>query len=144
MKRPVFPKTRTCTIAEMLTAASQLNGLVKDKRKAAIINEALSKIENLNRIAAGKWSERKKLLRALENIDRIGIMDSLELANPKASCTRFSGGIVNEMKIVAEMLGVYIYKIDRVVMILRKPLMIAATEVGSLAEMPVAECGNQS
>lgn len=143
-KLPAFPKTRTCTIAAMLSAASQLNGLVKDARKAAIINEALNNIAQLSRIPACKWRERKKYLRALENIDRIGIMDSLELVNPKASCTRFSNGIVNEMKVVAEMLGLHIYKIDRLVVILRNPLTTATTETRSLADMAVSERGNSS
>jgi len=143
-KLPAFPKTRTCTIASMLSAASQLNGLVKDTRKAAIINEALTNIAQLSRIPACKWRERKKYLRALENIDRIGIMDSLELLNPKASCTRFSNGIVNEMKVVAEMLGLHIYKIDRLVVILRNPLTTATTETRSLADMAVSERGNSS
>jgi len=143
-KLPTFPKTRTCTIAEMLQFSSQMNGLVKDARKAAIINEALNNIAQLSRIPACKWRERKKYLRALENIDRIGIMDSLELLNPKASCTRFSNGIVNEMKVVAEMLGLYIYKIDRLVVVLRTPLTLAPQETRSLAEMAVSERGNSS
>jgi len=143
-KHPKFPKTRTCLISEMLTYASTMNGLVKDARKAAIINEALTGIAQLSRIPLCKWRERKKYLRALENIDRIGIMESLELLNPKASCTRFSNGIVDEMKVVAEMLGLYVYKVDKAIVILRTPLTAPSAETRSLAEMTVSERGNSS
>jgi len=144
IKRLKFPKTRTCLISDMLTYASTMNGLVKDARKAAIINEALTGIAQLSRIPLCKWRERKKYLRALENIDRIGIMESLELATPKAISSRFSNGNVNEMKVVAEMLGLYIYKIDRLVVVLRTPLTLAPQETRSLAEMAVSERGNSS
>lgn len=138
IKRPKFPKTRQCLIGDMLQFASQMNGLVKDGRKAAIINEALTNIAQLSRIPLCKWSERKKALRALENIDRIGIMDSLELLNPKQSCSRFEGGAVNDMKKVAEWLGLHIYKIDGVILCTRKPLTIAS-EDRTLAEMKPEE-----
>jgi len=130
-----FPKTRTCLVSDMLRYASQMNGLVKDARKAVIINEALTNIAQLSRIPLCKWSERKKALRALENIDRIGIMDSLELLNPKQSCSRFEGGVVNDMKKVAEWLGVFVYKVDNLIVVTRKPLTIAS-EDRTLAEMP--------
>ena len=134
IKRPKFPSLRKCTVAEMLNAASQLHGFIKDGRKAAIINEALTNIAQLSRIPLCKWSERKKALRALENIDRIGIMDSLELLNPKQSCSRFEGGVVNDMKKVAEWLGLHIYKVDGLILCMRKPLTIAS-EDRTLAEM---------
>lgn len=130
-----FPKTRICLIGDMIQYASSMNGLVKDARKAAIINEALTNIAQLSRIPLCKWSERKKALRALENIDRIGIMDSLELLNPKQSCSRFEGGVVNDMKKVAEWLGLHIYKVDGLILCTRKPLTIAS-EDRTLAEMP--------
>jgi adenosylmethionine-8-amino-7-oxononanoate aminotransferase len=135
IKRPKFPALRKCTVGEMLNAASQLHGFVKDGRKAAILAEALTNIAQLSRIPLCKWSERKKALRALENIDRIGIMDSLELLNPKQSCSRFEGGVVNEMKKVAEWLGVFVYKVDNLIVVTRKPLTIAS-EDRTLAEMP--------
>jgi hypothetical protein len=140
IKRPKFPKTRTCTVGEMLSAASQLNGHVTEARKSAIVAEALTNISQLSRIPLCKWRERKKALRALENIDRIGIMDSLELLNPKQSCSRFEGGVVNEMKRVAEWLELHLYKIDGIVVITRKPLTIAS-EDRTLAEMPPVERG---
>lgn len=144
IKHLKFPKTRTCLISDMLTFASSMNGLVKDTRKAAIINEALTNIAQLSRIPLCKWRERKKYLRALENIDKIGIMDSLELANPKASCGRFDGGVVNEMKVVAAMLGLFVYKVDRLICITRTPLRLAQDEPKSLADMAVGERGNSS
>lgn len=135
-----FPKTRTCTVAEMLQYASSMNGHVTEARKSAIVAEALTNIAQLSRIPMCKWSERKKALRALENIDRIGIMDSLELLNPKQSCSRFQGGQVNDMKRVAEWLGVYVYKVDGLLVVTRKPLTIAS-EDRTLAEMKPDERG---
>lgn len=129
-----FPKTRTCLIGDMIQYASSMNGHVTEARKSAIVAETLTNISQLSRIPLCKWSERKKALRALENIDRIGIMDSLELLNPKQSCSRFEGGVVNDMKKVAEWLGVYVYKVDGLLVVTRKPLTIAS-EDRTLAEM---------
>lgn len=137
-----FPKTRKCTVSEMLQYASSMNGHVTEARKSAIVAEALTNISQLSRIPMCKWSERKKAMRALENIDRIGIMDSLELLNPKQSCSRFEGGVVNDMKKVAEWLGLHIYKIDGLILCTRKPLTIAS-EDRTLAEMKPEERGGQ-
>lgn len=144
IKHPKFPKTRVCLIGDILSYASQMNGLVKDGRKAAIINEALSNIENLNRIPSGKWRERKKLLRGLSNLDKIPAMEKIELVDLKASCARFENSSMNDMKAVAEMLGLYVYKVDGAVIVLKTPLTITTEGTKSLADMDVSELGASS
>lgn len=143
-KQPKFPKTRTCTVGEMIRFASAMNGKTKQARKAAIIALCLKDIAQLNRVPNLQWSKRKTILRALASIDRVGVTDSLELVSPKQSSSRFSNGAVNEMKEVATALGLYCHKISGFVCLTRQPLTIKPKEARSLAEMAVDERGNSS
>lgn len=143
-KHPKFPKVRVCTIGEMVAYATSSNGLSKQKVIQRAVSFTLSNIAQLNRVPNLKWAKRKIVIRALEAIDRVGIMDSLELVSPNQSCRKFANGVVNEMKEVASELGLYVYKIENFVCITRAPLTIKPAEVRSLAEMEPAERGTSS
>lgn len=112
----------------MLSAASQLNGLVKDTRKAAIINEALTNIAQLSKIPNLRWGERRWALKALNAIEQIGIMDRLELLThltPKAKeeiAEARSISSFNQMGKVATSMGLQVHKINGRVIIIRKSM----------------------
>lgn len=140
MKNP-FPHTRTCTIQAMLEYASQMNGKTKQERIQSAIDFTLSNIQQLNRVPNLRWSKRKQVIRALDNIDKIGVLESLELLNHKP--VELESG-VNEMSVVAQELGLFLNKVNGRLIITRTPLTIKPAEARSLAEMPVSERGDSS
>lgn len=127
-KHPKFPKTRTCLISDMLTYASTMNGLVKDARKAAIINEALTGIAQLSKIPNMRWGERRWALKALDAIEKIGIMDRLELLthlSPQAKeeiAEARSISSFNQMGKVATSMGLQVHKVNGRVIVIRKSM----------------------
>ena len=139
-----FPKVRVCSIGEMVNYATMANGVSKQKVIQRAVAFTLSNIAQLNRVPNLKWAKRKVVIRALEAIDRVGITDTLELVSPNQSCARFAKGDVNEMKWVANELGLHVYKIDSFVCVTRTPMTMKAPDVKSLAEMEPAERGNSS
>lgn len=141
MKNPPFPSVRTCTIQAMLEYTSQMNGKTKQERIQSAIDFALSNIQQLNRVPNLRWSKRKQVIRALDNIDKIGVLESLELLNHKP--VEIDAG-VNEMSVVAQELGLFLNKVNGRVVITRTPLTIKPAEARSLAEMPVSERGDSS
>ena len=139
-KKLKFPPARTCTIAAMLEYAANSNGVSRQTAIRSAVAYALANIAQLNRVPDMLWKDRKRAVRALENIDRIGIMEKLELQAPQKSLN----GSINEMSKVARHLGLYVYKLDGRVIITRMELAIKQPELRSLAEMPVSERGASS
>lgn len=139
-----FPKVRTCSIQSMLDYAASANGVSKQAVIQKAVSFALSNIAQLNQVPQMPWGKRKKIVAALTAIDSIGVTDSLELVSPKQSCKRFANGAINDMKEVAAVLGLYVYKVDNFVCITRTPMTIKAPEIKSLAEMEPASRGNSS
>ena len=140
MKNP-FPHTRTCSIETMLLYASNTTRASKQKRVNEAVQFALSNIKQLNRVPNLRWSKRKQVIRALENIDKIGVLESLELLNHKP--VEIDAG-VNEMSVVVQELGLFLNKVNGRLIITRTPLTIKPAEARSLAEMPVSERGDSS
>ena len=141
MKNPPFPPTRTCTIEAMLLYSSNTTKPSKQKRVNEAVQFALSNIQQLNRVPNLRWSKRKQVIRALENIDKIGVLESLELLNHKP--VELESG-VNEMSVVAQELGLFLNKVNGRLIITRTPLTIKPAEARSLAELPVSERGDSS
>ena len=77
------PNQKTATIGEMVTWASQANGTIKRGAKYHLINAILMDIENLQALASLPWPSRKWALPAWREIQRIGILEGLELLNVK-------------------------------------------------------------
>lgn len=125
----------------MLEYASQMNGKTKQERIQSAIDFTLSNIQQLNRVPNLRWSKRKQVIRALDNIDKIGVLESLELLNHKP--VELESG-VNEMSVVAQELGLFLNKVNGRLIITRTPLTIKPAEARSLAEMPVSERGDSS
>lgn len=73
------PNQKTATIGEMVTWASQANGKIKRGAKYHLINAILMDIENLQALACVPWPSRKWALPAWREIQKIGILDGLEL-----------------------------------------------------------------
>lgn len=123
-----FPKTRTCTVAEMLQYASSMNGHVTEARKSAIVAEALTNIAQLSKIPNMRWGERRWALKALKAIEQIGIMDRLELLThltPKAKeeiAEARSISSFNQMGKVATSMGLQVHKINGRVIVIRKSM----------------------
>ncbi len=136
------PKTRTCTIGEMLAWASAANGKTKQKRAQVIIKFALANVTLLNQASNLPWSRHKRVIRAIENIHRVGITDSLELTNHDQLSRRFASGIINEMKEVATILGLHLNKVNGLLFVTRQPLTIKPAEARSLEEMPPPSARN--
>jgi len=139
-----FPKVRTCTIGDMISYSSAMNGQSKQENIKKAVLFTLSNITLLNKVPQLKWRDSKKIVRAIEAIEKVGISDTLELVSPKQSCQRFSRGAINEMKQVAEAMGLYVYRVDNFVCVTRTPMTLNPVEVRSLAEMPVNERGDSS
>ena len=125
MKNPPFPKTRTCTIREMIDFASANHGKSKVARKDAIMREALGNITQLSKIDVMRWRERKWALKALKAIEAIGIMDKLELLatmKPEKRNEILDAKNVtsfNQMGKVATCMGLQVHKVNGRVIILR-------------------------
>ena len=134
-----FPSTRTCTVGEMLIFASNTKRESKQRRVRDAIAFALNNIAQLNRVQKMRWADRKKAIRALDNIDKIGIFEGLELLGHK------SVGIdskTNELSLVAVHLGLFVNRVNGRVVITRTPLTIQPTEIKSLADMLPPSAGN--
>lgn len=140
MKNP-FPHTRTCTIEAMLLYSANVKRASKQKRVNEAVQFALSNISQLNRVPKMMWKDRKRAIRALTNIDKIGILEGLELLGHKP--VELESG-VNEMSLVAQHLGLFLNKVNNRIVITRTPLTIKPAEARSLAEMPVSERGDNS
>jgi len=116
----------------MLLFASNTTRESKQRRVRDAIAFALNNITQLNRVPSMMWKDRKKAIRALGNIDKIGILDDLELLGHKPI------GIdskTNELSIVAHHLGLFVNRVNGRVVITRTPLTIQPTEIKSLADM---------
>ncbi len=141
MTKMKFPSTRTCLINDMLLFASNTTRESKQRRVRDAVSFALSNITQLNRVPKILWSKRKQAIRALQNIDKIGILDGLELLGHKPVEIDSK---TNELSIVAHHLGLFVNRVNGRVVITRTPLTIKPSESRSLADMSPAERGTSS
>lgn len=136
-----FPSTRTCTVEAMLLYASNTTRASKQKRVNEAVQFALSNISQLNRVPKMRWKDRKRAIKGLAALDKIGITETLELLPAKP--VTFSPD-VNDLGKVAEALGLYLFKINGAVIVTRTALTVQPTEVKSLADMSPSERGASS
>lgn len=132
LKKPNF---RKATIGEVLTWAASANGTVKSPRKQKFVTEALGNIQNLSRIASMSWFGRKWALKALANIDKIGVTENIG-----TDFGELPTGL-NRMGVVAKVLGLTVLKINKRVVI--TPLK-KAPDVRMVSDLPPEERGASS
>lgn len=73
------PNQKTATIGEMIEFAATSNGQFTKGAKYHLINYILSNIEELKPLSVVPWVSRKWALPAWREIQKIGILDGLEL-----------------------------------------------------------------
>ena len=105
----------------MVAWASQANGTIKRGAKYHLINAILMDIENLQALASLPWPSRKWALPAWREIQKIGILDGLELLPMQRSGPpdepRFP---VSRIRQLCELLGLGFNKINGRIVITRK------------------------
>jgi hypothetical protein len=115
------PNQKKATIGEMVTWASQANGTIKRGVKYHLINAILMDIENLQALACVPWVSRKWALPAWREIQKIGILDGLELLPMQAprppDDPRFS---IARIRQLCGLLGLGFNKINNRIVITRK------------------------
>ena len=74
-----LPNQKTASIGEMLEFAATSNGQFTKGAKYHLINYILSNIEELKPLSVVPWVSRKWALPAWREIQKIGILDGLEL-----------------------------------------------------------------
>jgi hypothetical protein len=79
-----LPNQRTATIGDMLIFSSQQNGKATSKKASAIISYCLSNITDLQPLSELPWQSRKWAVPAWHEIQRIGVIDRIELLAPPA------------------------------------------------------------
>lgn len=77
------PNQKKATIGEMLEFAATSNGQFTKGAKYHLVNYILSNIEGLKPLSAIPWVSRKWALPAWREIQKIGILDGLELLDVK-------------------------------------------------------------
>jgi hypothetical protein len=78
-----LPNQKTATIVEMIEFATQMNGKVHSKKASAVISYCLVNIADLQPLSAIPWQSRKWALPAWREIQRIGVLDRLQLLTPE-------------------------------------------------------------
>ena len=115
------PNQKKATIGEMVTWASQANGTIKRGAKYHLINAILMDIENLQALACVPWVSRKWVLPAWREINKIGILDGLELLPMQAPRPpeepRFP---IARIRQLCDLLGLGFNKINGRIVITRK------------------------
>ena len=117
------PNQKTASIGEMLEFAATSNGQFTKGAKYHLINYILSNIEELKPLSVVPWVSRKWALPAWREIQKIGILDGLELLpmqsprppeEPKFPVAR--------IRQLCGLLGLHFNKVNSRIVITRKPL----------------------
>lgn len=134
------PNLKTCTIAEMISFATQMNGKTRSKKLQSLIHGVLNRLQDYEKIGGLRWSQRIPALRALNDIQIIGVSETLELHNHRACAIQSSLARICD---VARCLGLHVNKINGRIIITRTPLTVAS-KVTMVADLPPGERGNSS
>lgn len=138
------PNQKTATIGDMLTWAAQSNGKVKRGHKFHLINWCLMNIEVLNALKNVRWSSREWAMLAWQEINRIGISESLELLAPPRPAP-LNGPVVPTSRVrqLCGILGLGFNKVNGRIVITRKPLA-KISDATDYVDMTFAERGESS
>lgn len=117
------PNQRNATIGEILTFAAQANGKVRSKKASAVISYCLVNIAELQPLAVIPWQSRKWALPAWREIQRIGILDRLELITPPPPLPFGATPVpASRVRQLCDLLGLYYNRVNNRTVITRQPL----------------------
>jgi len=117
------PNQRTATIGDMLIFASQQNGKARSKKASAIISYCLSNITDLQPLSALPWQSRKWAVPAWHEIQRVGILNRLELlSTEKPKPLDYISPPISRVRHLCDILGLYYGKINSRTLITRQPV----------------------
>jgi len=118
-----LPNQRTATIGDMLVFASQQNGKVRSKKASSIISYCLVNIADLQPLSSIQWQSRKWAVPSWREIQRIGILDRLELlapfAQPPHNATSTPASRIRQL---CGLLGLYHNRVNNRTVITRQPV----------------------
>jgi len=118
-----LPNQRTATIGDMLIFSSQQNGKATSKKASAIISYCLSNITDLQPLSELPWQSRKWAVPAWHEIQRVGILDRLELLSPeKPKPLDYISPPIYRVRYLCNILGLYYGKINSRTLITRQPV----------------------
>lgn len=117
------PNQKSCTIGEMLEWCSQNNGVAKG-RNHFLVQWTLANVSKLAQIAKMRWSQREWAMKALDDIEAIGVLDKLELLQPKKPIVTS----LSKIETVAKAIGLHTYNVHRRLIITRNPLQLEAED----------------
>lgn len=130
-----LPNQRTATIGDMLVFASQQNGKVRSKKASSIISYCLVNIADLQPLSSIQWQSRKWAVPSWREIQRIGILDRLELVTPPPPLPFGATPVpVSRIRQLCDLLGLHYNRVNSRTVITRQPLTAIASPKAADAE----------
>jgi hypothetical protein len=118
-----LPNQKTATVGDMLAFATQMNGKATTKKASAVISYCLVNIADLQPLSAIPWHASKWAIPVWREIQRIGIINRLELVAPSAppplNHTRIPAARIRQL---CGLLGLHYNRVNNRTVITRNPV----------------------